>query len=163
MRCPVVITLMNRYLDGELPASRREEMELHLRECANCRGSVERLRKLEGVILAAPIPPVPETLLPGLMRKAREQKSSRYRPMQPPRVARWATAALLLLGLGLGGLLGIATFRPEPEAPLMPQPLEAADSVLPRYLDAFGDAPTDSVVAAVLDLASVEDNGEKNS
>jgi predicted anti-sigma-YlaC factor YlaD len=163
MACNDVLKNMNRYIDGELSASDREGMDRHLLECENCLGEVERLRKLETLILSNPAPPVPDTLLPGVLRKARERNSSQLHRPSSPWAARWATAALLLFGLGLGGFMGFGTFPTETETPPPPAPEVQADSILPRYLDAFGEAPADSVTAAVLELATLQENGEGNS
>jgi anti-sigma factor RsiW len=36
--------LLSVYLDGELPADRREQLELHLRDCPECRAQLQMLR-----------------------------------------------------------------------------------------------------------------------
>jgi anti-sigma-K factor RskA len=71
------------YVLGALPASERPDFEAHLAECPDCRQAVADLAGIPGLLarvspddLADPVP-VPDTLVPGLLRAVR--RSSRRR------------------------------------------------------------------------------------
>jgi putative zinc finger protein len=74
------------YVLGALDDADRAAFETHLLTCADCRTRVEELRPtadlLTGVPLSAltnddPAPPMPDTLLPGLLRRARHERRRR--------------------------------------------------------------------------------------
>ncbi|MFN2561255.1 MAG: anti-sigma factor [Jatrophihabitans sp.] len=74
------------YVLGALDDADRAAFEAHLLTCADCRARVEELRPtadlLTGVPLSAltnddPAPPMPDTLLPGLLRRARHERRRR--------------------------------------------------------------------------------------
>jgi Putative zinc-finger len=74
------------YVLGALDDADRQAFEAHLATCADCQARVDQLRPtadlLTGVPLSAltnddPAPPMPETLLPGLLRRARRERRRR--------------------------------------------------------------------------------------
>jgi putative zinc finger protein len=74
------------YVLGALDDAEREAFETHLLTCSDCRARVDELRPtadlLTGVPLSAltnddPAPPMPDTLLPGLLRRARHERRRR--------------------------------------------------------------------------------------
>lgn len=66
---------------GALDEEDRWAFEAHLVTCADCRGRVDELRPTVGVMAQARLAeiPAPETLLPGLLRKAARERSRRRR------------------------------------------------------------------------------------
>jgi anti-sigma factor RsiW len=72
--CKTIDTLSMAYLDDELAAEERHELEAHLTECASCRATLERERADRSMIrraLAAPV--APDTLHARLSRMLDEQ------------------------------------------------------------------------------------------
>lgn len=47
MNCGITEMHWTDYLDGNLPARQRREIESHLRDCAECRSESERLRQID--------------------------------------------------------------------------------------------------------------------
>lgn len=65
------------YVLGALSPADRRAFEDHLRDCADCRGSVQRLAGMPGLLALTTAetlqdsgPPVPDSLLPGLLARA---------------------------------------------------------------------------------------------
>lgn len=54
-----VMDLLNAYLDGELPALKRMQVEKHLEECETCRAELESLNALSDILQSAPVPAAP--------------------------------------------------------------------------------------------------------
>ncbi len=92
------------YLDLELDASARREVEDHLSGCAGCSRELERLRQLDGALAALPqIEPSPQLTARFWARLARESDARST-------VARlWDRLSLPRLLLGLGGAAAVAT------------------------------------------------------
>jgi Putative zinc-finger len=89
------------YVLGALPAAERSAFEAHLSECADCRQAVADLAGIPGLLsrvspadLADPAP-VPDTLVPGLLRAVR--RSTRCRRLV---VAALGAAAVVLAVAG---------------------------------------------------------------
>ena len=89
------------YVLGALPASERPDFEAHLTQCPDCRQAVADLAGIPGLLarvspddLADPVP-VPDTLVPGLLRAVR--RSSRRRRLV---VAVLSAAAVVLAVVG---------------------------------------------------------------
>jgi hypothetical protein len=134
---------LGRYVDGELPAPRRAEVEAHLSRCPSCRHELEELGALAaGLAESAPVA-VPPTLWERIEERLGQAAPSIEQPPapsigeppapsigQPPappiplrrpgrrirlRPAHWALAAAVVLALGLG-LFGISTLEPTAHA-----------------------------------------------
>jgi len=58
-RCPDVLALFSRHVEGEISAQLCAEMERHLEGCARCRGACDSLRRTLALCHAAPLPEVP--------------------------------------------------------------------------------------------------------
>jgi len=166
MRCRTARRRLNAYLDGELLAAERSRMEEHLDHCEGCRAALERLRGVADALAAASAPPpVPEGFHWRLMaRAAQNSEQSRRRPVvvrlwssfSP--AMRLAAAAMLVLGIGLGGLIGWdlsrATAKP-------PQGVAASDPNAVYGFDYLSEAPGGSLADAYLTLASAANGGGK--
>jgi anti-sigma factor RsiW len=63
--CRNAVSDLSRYLDGEIPAARRAEIEQHLATCANCHAVADTVRKT--LQLYHELPP------PALSQAARER------------------------------------------------------------------------------------------
>lgn len=72
--CSTIDTLAMAYLDYELAAEERHELEAHLTECATCRGTIERERADRSMIRRAlAVPATPDMLRAKLSRALDEQ------------------------------------------------------------------------------------------
>lgn len=110
--CESIDTLSMAYLDDELAAEERRELELHLVDCTTCRSQLEGERAdLEMVRRALVAPPAPDLLKAKITRaldaedrevaRAGRRRWSRY--VLPGSAVLSAAAALLVfVGVGLG-------------------------------------------------------------
>jgi len=115
MRCKHVRGKLDAYQSNELPPQVRGQIDEHLESCEGCRQALRRLRKLKGVLEAAPGAPLPAGFAERVLQKARRRQpaaAARF-SLNPfrwwlgsPAGIRFAAAASLGIGLALGGLLG---------------------------------------------------------
>jgi RNA polymerase sigma-70 factor (ECF subfamily) len=61
-KCPDVITLFSRHLEGEISADLCAQMERHLEGCGRCRGACESLKRTLALCHSAPTPRVPDSV-----------------------------------------------------------------------------------------------------
>lgn len=107
--CQSIDTLAMAYLDDELAAEERHELEAHLTECAGCRGHIDSERADYSLIKRAlVIAPAPDLLRAKLGRaldraEADEAKQQRHRWYQYllPGSAMVAAAAAIVLFVGM--------------------------------------------------------------
>ncbi|MGE0870782.1 MAG: anti-sigma factor [Kofleriaceae bacterium] len=107
--CPSIDTLSMAYLDDELAGEERRELELHLVECASCRGHLEAERTELNMLRSALAPPPAPDLLRAKISRALDQQDRRDAHEGRQRWTRWmlpgsaitASAAALLLFLGV--------------------------------------------------------------
>jgi putative zinc finger protein len=120
MRCREVQHKLDLFVTQELTSSERERVAAHLGNCAECREALARLRRLEDVLAATPVPPVPEGFAARVVARAAEQQAVPTRQPAQPRLARSprnrfrftaATAAAMASGLLLGLFMGYETWR----------------------------------------------------
>jgi hypothetical protein len=139
------------YVLGALSPADRDEFTEHLSECAVCRGSVEDLAGLPGLLSrvpasvveelagqgppAEPVPPLPDTLLPALLRAARSRRR-RFALVAAAGAA--AAAAAVALVVSLTPLGGHDT--PAPRPPVVAVPAGAPMRVI-------GQAPISATLA----------------
>jgi len=160
MVCRNVRPKLNRYLDGELSAEERSRIEQHLGECKDCSEALEGLCAVAAALAKAPAPPdVPNGFAERVMAHAYRRTHTRpavvrlWHSFSP--AMRYAAAAVLMLGIGLGALMarGISTDAPEPSG------LATADPNEVYGLDYLSEAPGGSLADAYLTLASTDNGG----
>lgn len=104
------------YVLGALSPEERLAFERHLPGCATCSTSLRELAGLPGLLArvpedvlagAAPSTPVPDTLLPGVLHRARRRQ----------RRQAWVTAGLVAAGLVIGAGGAAAVLRAGDEPP----------------------------------------------
>ena len=112
MGCEQIERQLGRYLDKELSAAERDEVERHLGFCSSCRAELEELRDLvDGIAQPASVG-VPDGLWAAIERRL--GRSERVAPPAPSgrrlwlRSAPWAIAAGVVLAVGLG-LVGLSS------------------------------------------------------
>jgi len=164
MHCRTVQRKLNAYLDRELATPERARVDAHLGVCAKCSEALDRLVRVGAALEQLPAPPpVPDSLAERVRARAR-QRLARLRPQRVvvrPRPLFWpvmgvAAAAILVLGLGLGALMGWDTLRPCP-APAALVGQAGPDEVY--SLDYLTEAPRGSVAEAYLSLVSAANRG----
>jgi hypothetical protein len=134
MRCAEAQDRLDDYVDGTLPQAQLHEMELHLAECAACRGEESRLRRLLDQAAALPRDMKPgRDLWPAIAARLEEGAVGAEAPERAARswrspVALAAAAAVLLAVAALvtkGGRVGIGVAE-QPAAPVA-QPAAAGE------------------------------------
>jgi len=157
---------LNDYVDGELSATERAEVERHLEGCAECRAEVAGLRELlyEVATLPLEITP-PEELWVGVKEETVELPVRRRETLWGMRYGLAAAAVVLV---ALSSALTTALLR-EPGAGEKAAPATlpvatagrapAADAPVPAALVAFREAETEYVRTAA-DLEAVLRAGE---
>jgi len=137
------------YVLGSLSPTERKEFEQHLTGCKECARNVRQLAGLPGLlarvdraVLEDPdvVEPVPDTLLPALVRDVRRE--GRRRTLVTAGLA--AAAAVVLVGVPLG-VSGVLEGHRTPSAPV------ASASPVAQRMVPVGDVP----VRASLAFASV--------
>lgn len=157
------------YVLGALPAAERSAFEAHLTECPDCRQEVADLAGIPGLLarvspddLANPVP-VPDTLVPGLLRAVR--RSSRRRRLL---VTSLSAAAVVLAIAGTAFVVDRSSDAPAEQSMTAMKQLVAspvsASAALVRH--AWGTEITmkcryddDSEWSRPYDLVAVDDNG----
>jgi anti-sigma factor RsiW len=75
--CRAIQKLLGRYFDGELSPFERRMVEDHLRQCSQCRQSLQEIHAIAGAFQKAmPVPPVPSALNQKIMAETRAQVGS---------------------------------------------------------------------------------------
>lgn len=155
------------YVDEELPQRQREMLARHLEACSACRREAERLRALAPVLQDIVLPDFPEELTARILATAERQLARRgnrwsqrlrVEPILPPWGMRTAAAAVLLLGITIGSVLGENTWPKWIPAPA--PPARGADVAAVYALDAFDAAPSGSLEAGFLGAARTNGGGK---
>ena len=120
MRCREVQDKLELLAAQELTPEERVRIEAHLETCAACRDAMAKVRRLEDMLLAAPVPPVPEGFAGRVVAQARAQQVAAFRPKRGSSFEQpaWkrirvsvSTAAALAAGLMLGVAMGYQTWQ----------------------------------------------------
>jgi len=77
-RCPDVLTLFSRHLEGEISADLCARMERHLEACGHCRGACESLKRTLSLCRSAPTPQVPEPVQESVRQSLRALLTSEH-------------------------------------------------------------------------------------
>ena len=164
MRCAEVRDNLNRFLDGELAAELSKEMATHLQCCPSCRQLWSRLRQLGAVIQTPPAPALPDGFARRVLSQARQRGASPppVRRASFPLIRRWksiplmqraAAAAVLVIGLSTGVLMGWQTGSRQSSKVADAAPA-LDDPVVVFNLDYLGGDPNGSLPQAYLMLVS---------
>ncbi|NBC16996.1 MAG: hypothetical protein GVY18_06730 [Bacteroidetes bacterium] len=102
-----------RYVDGAVDPQERQRFEAHLQTCELCRASVADVVRLQDAVSRAPDVSVPDEALKEAVALAEEDEASRTRGGAVPPVWRYAVAAVIVVGLGIGAWYLLSS--PEPD------------------------------------------------
>jgi hypothetical protein len=122
------------YVLGALSPEERVAFERHLPGCPECAQSVRELAGLPGLLARVPVevvdpqeqpPPVPETLLPALVREVRRTHRRR----------RWITGGLVAAAAVVAlGAVGVATLNNDDPSSSPPSALPVAPTTAPAQI-----------------------------
>lgn len=168
MSCKKILSQLDAYIDGELPRKRRREVEEHLARCQACRGQLDKLEQVGGILDFIDVPSLPEGFAARVMAEARTVKVlsvQEKRPFWPPdwspfrwfvelsRPMRTAVCSAALLACLLGILLSEEFSLPDSR-----QKAVASAETLAGF-EWFNPTPPASLGAAYLSLASSSPEG----
>jgi hypothetical protein len=118
------------YILGALSSEERAAFERHLPGCPACAGSVRDLAGLPGLLARVPVEildpeqlptPVPDTLLPALVRRARRSRRRRA----------WITGGLVAAAAAVAiGAVGLSTLGDDDSDPPQASPTTAAPELM---------------------------------
>jgi hypothetical protein len=130
------------YVLGALSPEERVAFERHLPGCPDCARSVRELAGLPGLLARVPVEivdpdqlptPVPDTLLPALVRRARRSQRRRA----------WITSGLVAAAAVVAiGAVGVATTGDD-DAPPEARPSAGPTTAAPVHMTAVGNGPVD--------------------
>ena len=162
MRCEKVRLKIDAYISGVLAPSDRSSIEDHLKACAGCRRAIESAQQLVILGRTSPTPPVPEGFADRLVALARQRTAQPLPVAAAWSFAAWwrtvsipvraAAAAVLVIGLAAGSLLGWSTLQ-APAAPPA-QAVSQADLLSSYGADYLTDAPDGSLAQSYMALVS---------
>lgn len=148
------------YVLGASGPAERLAFERHLAGCADCQDSVRRLAGLPGLLARVPVEvfaergdpiPVPDTLLRGLLGRARRNQRRRTAVIA-------AAASVLVAG---AAVLGTAAWTRESGAPLAqgatsaPSTSEPSSTSSPRHMRSVGSSATSGSLSGWVSLTPV--------
>lgn len=117
MNCRQARELLSPYIDGELPAAERAQLEDHLEQCEDCRSELGELRALVDVLGSLPEEPLPEGFAEALhgriTRRHRWPRLARLVPGRPSFRPGWVQALavaclVVFLASSLSAVVGAA-------------------------------------------------------
>ncbi len=101
MTCQWASALIEPYLDGELDAARKADLEQHFAECADCEAARQRLAGLTSRLRADELRyDAPEHLRTRVLKSVRQASGARQ--AGTPWIRSWAIAATVLLAVSSG-------------------------------------------------------------
>lgn len=119
MCCEQIERQLGRYIDNELSATEREQVDAHLAYCSSCRAELDELRETVSGLAVRSEVTVPDSLWPKIERRldSAEHGSFPARPIRllRRRVAPWAIAASIVVAVGLG-MFGLSTLDTSAQA-----------------------------------------------
>ncbi len=103
MNCERLLTELDSYLDGDLSAEQRGQLEAHLAECEACRALVAEAQTVQEALREIPVPPMRPGFAGQAIKRATEHHSHHRRGF----IAGFssALAASVLLALFIGKIL----------------------------------------------------------
>jgi len=172
MNCEHVRKKLNAYMDAELPEQSNEEIAIHLERCQDCSRVFSRLQNLTHVLEEVTTPEVPKGFADRVLANAyRRNESVKSKQRTLISAFRWwiprfltaqraAAAAVLIVGLTIGSLMGRDTWQSQVMQSGGKSPVAQAEAIDIYNLDSLTEVPKGSLVDAYLTLA-FETNGRE--
>ncbi len=139
MNCSQARDRLPDLLYPDAPRDGRGEVEKHLGGCPDCRREMEDLRRVRGLLRAAPAPPEVAVDVAALYRAAADRQARRLRRWRRAAAALAGVAALLLVGLASGLEVRVGAdqvvLRWGAAAPQEPLPAPAPSAPVPSHDD----------------------------
>lgn len=172
MNCEHVRNKLNAYMDAELPEATVEKITIHLEACQDCSKVFSRLQNLTHILAEVSIPEVPKGFADRVLAHVYGHSTSiTSKQRTHVSVFRWwsprflttqraAAAAVLIVGLVIGALMGRDTWQSpvtQSGGKLQMAQVETTDIY---KLDYLTDVPKGSLADAYLTLA-FETNGRE--
>ena len=168
MRCRKARLTIDAYVSGKIGPRDRVAIEEHLKACDGCRQAATVARRLVALGQALPMPPVPEGFAKRVMAQAR-RRIALPAPAAPSwSLAAWwrmasapvraAAAAVLVIGLASGVLMGWSTWQAQAARPA--QTALQADPLASYNVGYLTDAPEGSLAQTYLALVSSAQEGK---
>jgi anti-sigma factor RsiW len=165
MNCEHVRKKLNAYMDAELPGGTAEKMAIHLEVCQDCSRVFSHLQNLTNVLEEVPTPEVPKGFADRVLANAHGRStgvglkqysgvsvfpwwSRRFLSAQ-----RAAAAAVLIVGLAIGALMGRDTWQSQVPQSGGKSQIAQVETVEMYNLDYLTDVPKGSLADAYLTLA----------
>lgn len=79
MRCSSCEPLLDRYIEGTLPAPRMIAISAHLRDCESCRALLDELKVVDALLATTRVPELPENFTFAVMAEAQHCPAPRAR------------------------------------------------------------------------------------
>ena len=162
MLCLRVKNKLDEYISGDLCPEIKSEIELHLQSCKDCRHALSRLTQLAALLTNTNTPATPSGFADRIVACAKHRKNQQavaiiYGPLSWWKTAtmsmRGAVAAILMIGLLIGFVMGRSVFRVPTTGPTV-QTSSESDPIAQYNLDYLSDAPTGSLAGSYLSLIS---------
>lgn len=142
--CATIDTLSMSYLDDELAAEEKRELELHLLECGACRDRVnEERQEVEQLRKQLATPPTPDLVRAKVMRLLDREDAQVSRALIKERVGRWLLPGASIAMAAAALLVFVFMRTPDRALPFG----RVVTSPAPAQLVARGEAPTQTWLA----------------
>jgi anti-sigma factor RsiW len=123
---------IHAYYDGELTLVERTQVDAHLMECGDCRGALERWRRMAGAFLTAQAPLSSEAFVENVMARLENEPSGSW----------WTTPTWIFPLTGLAALLIMVAQGPQlVAAPTTESTLLTNDTISALMSDDEGAVP----------------------
>jgi len=170
MYCDQIQERLSTYMDGEIGQDVRAQIDEHLASCGSCREALARLRQVDAFLGSACAPCMSEGFAGRVMAQAREHATEwRRSPWESWSPFRWwvsssrpmrvAAAAVMIVGLAVGVIMGRDTWQPPAALSAVSKPSAKVDVVGVYNLDYLTDAPRGSLAQVYVTLTSAQNGG----
>lgn len=106
MNCAVSEKLLNAYLDDELAADKKSELEDHLIDCEQCRLKYKQLLGLNNLLAESSLPEAEIDFAEKVMAKIKTNSEVSARSTVSGGLQKIAALFVFAAGIGFGGFLG---------------------------------------------------------
>ena len=158
--CKKIVSHLHAYVDGEIPRELMRGIEDHLRKCPACRGQLERIYQVGGMLDSFAVAPPPQGFAARVMAEAQrkthvaeKKKSTTALLWQPVRwlfdlsfAMRLVTCVMIFLACFLGAYMSSELS--------IPRNIPTAHSESLEGLEWFSPTPPSSLGSAYLSIAS---------